>query len=115
MMSFINACRMFGQNRFGGRLDQFNRFDGYGRMGPGFMLIGLLIAVLIIVGIVLLIRAIVRSSKKNKGNIVSANPEAKQYFNASVSQAVQILDERLARGEIDTDEYRRRKDELLKS
>ena len=113
MMSFINACRMFGQDRFGGRLDQFNR-DGFGRMNPGFMWIGLLIAVLIIVGIVLLIRAIVRSSNKSKGNVVSAYPEAKQYFNASVSQAVQILDERLARGEIDTDEYRRRKDELLK-
>jgi uncharacterized membrane protein len=118
MMSFINACRLFGFDRFGGRFGQGDGFSRLGPMHPGFMLIGLLIAILVIVGAVFLIRALVRSSRKGP----SANQLAGQSgavppmvpVAPKPDKALQILDERLASGEIDTDEYRRRKDELLR-
>lgn len=114
MMSFFNACRMFGLDRFGGRAGLYNRF-GQNGMHPGFMVFGLLIAILVVVGIVLLIRALMHTSKKKHGiaDHVSTT-ETRPFVSTATSQAVQILDERLARGEINTDEYRRRKDELLR-
>jgi uncharacterized membrane protein len=118
MMSFINACRVFGFGRFGGRFDQGDGFSRLGPMHPGFMLIGLLIAILVIVGAVFLARALIRSSRKGHssdhlaGQSDAVSPVVPVSPNPG--KALQILDERLASGEIDTDEYRRRKDELLR-
>lgn len=115
MTSLITACRMFGLDNFGGRFDQFDRFGRMGSFHPGLMLVGLLIVVAIIVGIFFLVQALVRSSRKNTGtSTASMTPVVKPTAGLMNAQALQILDERLARGEIDTDEYRRRKDELLR-
>ena len=109
MMDFLNACRRFGSGLFDGRFDQGDRFDRFRTMFPGHWLIGLLVAALVVVGIVLLVRALVRSSQKGHSSSAVNDMTA-----ANNSKPLQILDERLARGEIDTEEYRRRKDELLK-
>lgn len=113
MMSFFNACRMIGLDRFGSRFNPGDRIGRMGFMSPGLWLAGLLIAILVIVGIVFLIRAIVRSGSASAPRNYGTQPPAAP-LSSSASQALQILDERLARGEIDTDEYRRRKDELLR-
>lgn len=113
MTSLITACRMFGLDRFSGRTNQFDRFGRMGSFHPGFMVVGLLIAIAVVVGIFFLVRALVRSSRNHNNTMsVPMTPEVKPTVGAINAQALQILDERLARGEIDTEEYRRRKDEL---
>lgn len=109
MMSYLNLelmnalCRF---NRFDWRGDRPDRFF---MMWPG-MLIGLVVLVLVIVGIVFLVRALVRSGRS--GNTPPAPPVPPVFPNDS--KALQILDERLARGEISPEEYRQRKEELQK-
>jgi len=104
-LSAINAICRF--NRFDWPRDRFDQFDRFFMMRPGMMIIGLIILVLVIVGIVFLIRALVRAGRNGKTPVVppTINPDSK---------ALQILDERLARGEISPEEYRQRKEELLK-
>ena len=122
MMNFFEFCRTGGLDRFGGRAGMMDRFGRVGYMGFGGWLVGLLIAALVVVGIVFLIRAIVRSSSKSSGapsgpmiqdssSFAGQNPHPYAALN---NPALKILDERFARGEIDAEEYRRRKDELLR-
>jgi putative membrane protein len=117
MMNFLNVCRIMG-DRFGNRFNQGEYFIRMRWMHPGAWLIGLLITALIITGIVLLIIALVRASRKSKkSGATTATSDQKPPvapIAPTAGQALQILDERLAKGEIDTDEYRRRKDELLR-
>jgi len=122
MMNFFEFCRTGGLDRFSGRSGMMDRFGRMGYMGFGGWLIGLLIAALVVVGIVFLIRAIVRSSAKSSGvpsSHVIQDPsnfanQVPPSFAALNNPALKILDERFARGEIDSEEYRRRKDELLR-
>ena len=106
MMNNFSGRGMMDFDRFGSRFDQMHSFN------PGMWLFGLLIAALVITAIVFLIIALVRYSRKNTGS-AQMNPPVTPAA-PFVGQALQILDERLARGEIDTDEYRKRKDELLR-
>ncbi|HAL74820.1 MAG TPA: hypothetical protein DCM45_07015 [Clostridiales bacterium] len=80
-------------------------------MRPGMMIVGLIVLVLVIVGIVFLVRALVHAGRNGK-NLVSTPPAPPSVM--ADNKALQILDERLARGEISPEEYRQRKDELLK-
>lgn len=106
MMNNFIGRGMMDFDRFGGRFDQM-RFGH-----PAMWLFGLFIAALVITAIVFLIIALVRYSKRNNssGDVKPPVAQVSPY----AGQALQILDERLARGEIDTEEYRRRKDELLR-
>lgn len=106
MMNYFSGRGMMDFDRFGSRFDQM-RFGH-----PGMWVVCFLITALVITAIVFLIIALVRNSRKNSG-AAQVNPPAAQA-SPYVGQALQILDERLARGEIDTDEYRKRKDELLR-
>jgi len=102
---FLNAfCDL---NRFNWPRDQFDR---YFMMRPGLMLAGLIVLVLVIVGIFFLVRALVRSGRSNNA---PPSPPAPPTFGAD-NKALQILDERLARGEISPEEYRQRKEELMR-
>jgi len=122
MMNFFEFCRVGGLDRFSGRAGMMDRFGRVGFMGFGGWLVGLLVAALVVVGIVFLIRAIVRSSAKSSGvpsGHVIQDPsnfanQAPPSYSALNNPALKILDERFARGEIDSEEYRRRKDELLR-
>jgi putative membrane protein len=81
-------------------------YDGWGDGGWGWgawLLMGLMM--LVFWGIVAaLVIYVVRS--------VSHRPEASTGGGASADQAMCILDERFARGEIDVDEYSQRRDVL---
>lgn len=90
-------------------------WDGTGGMGMGtwgvlMVIFWTLFLALIVVGIVLVVRA---TSPGSGGTAPPAHsaPGAYPAYPAG-SRAHQILDERFARGEIDEEEYRRRKDVL---
>jgi putative membrane protein len=117
MMNLFNACRTGGLDRFYDRFGPMGRFGRIGYMHPAMWLIGLLITAIVIVGIVLLVRALHRSSRRNGTGAAPAAHDAKSPADQGSNdpgQAVKILDERLARGEIEIEEYRSRKDELLR-
>lgn len=80
------------------------------------MLLGILLVVAIVtILIVLLVRASRQPSNTHRTSIdQSANHLSPQIGQqAEVKQALAILNERYARGEIDDDEYQRRKRQLL--
>jgi putative membrane protein len=84
-------------------------FDGAGRFGahPGARLLGLLLFVLLIALVIAAIVALVRhfSSGSGSGAGAASGPSA-------AAGAEELLAARLAKGEIDEDEYRRRRDAL---
>ena len=122
MTRYFEFCRNCGLDRFTDRFDRMDRFNRMGFMGLGGWLIGLLVLVLGIIGIVFLIRAIVRSSRRPSGNVPTSNgydatasaAQANPFVYPTSNNALRILDERFAKGEIDAEEYRKRKDELLR-
>jgi uncharacterized membrane protein len=118
VINFLNACRTGGLDRFHDRFGPMDRFGRIGYMHPAMWLIGLLITAIVIVGIVLLIRALHRSSRNKRAGAAPTtrdiNSPVDQVSNDR-SQAIKILDERFARGEIEIEEYRSRKDELLRN
>ncbi|MHB8962049.1 MAG: SHOCT domain-containing protein [Saccharofermentanales bacterium] len=95
--------------------DRFNRFDGIdgfcrNMAGPGWigMLVGgLLFLGLVVLGMVLLVRYA-------KNNSHSADHPAGGSISANTDNALKILNERYARGEINDDEYAAKKNELRK-
>ncbi len=121
MSNFYEFCRTCGLDRFDGRFDMMDRFNRTGFLGPGGWLIGLLVVILLIVGIIFLIRAIVRSSRRPSGPGPVSSPYDQSSTSfiaghsgfAAPSSAMRILDERFARGEIDSETYRKMKDELF--
>lgn len=85
--------------------------DGWG-MGAGgviWMVIMLAVLALIVVGIVLLVRGL--SGRNDYGQ--AGHPQGPPPSGAGPKTALQILEERYARGEIDQDEFLRRKQVLL--
>ena len=106
---YLNAFCDF--NRFSWPRDRFDRFF---LQRPAMMIFGLVILVLVIVGIVFLVRALVRSGRSS--NTTPPAPPSPPSPPAALieNKALQILDERLARGEISPEEYRQRKEELLR-
>lgn len=79
------------------------RDHGYGAMGWMWLPMALW-TLLAIAGLVVLILVIVRLLRHDSGH-VTASP-------ASTRSSMSILDERFARGEIDEDEYLRRRETL---
>ena len=78
----------------------YGRFGGYGQGGAGFiMMIPMLIILLLVIYFVY--KAISRKDVNLAVNRTSSN-------------AVDILNERFAKGEISEEEYRARKEQLLK-
>ena len=75
---------------------------GYGMMGWFGGIFSLIVWILIIVGLILLIKWLVQSTKTEPG------PSARQ-----TSSALEILKERYARGEIDKQEFEEKKKDLL--
>lgn len=107
----------FGRNNaydgFGCR-DLWNRMPGNGI----FMIIGgLLVLAVIVTIIVLLVRLAKRPAHYGLpmagSNQYPVQPSAPAGESPEVKQALIILNERYARGEIDDDEYQRRKQNLL--
>ena len=102
-----------------GAFDRFRNQDYGWMMGRGLlMLLGL---VLVIAIVTVLIVILVRLSKKTSGD--PANTRIQQYpvqppsgpgETAENRQALAILNERYARGEIDDDDYQRRRQNLLR-
>ena len=86
--------------------------DGMGFGGWWVMGIGMLILwAMVIAGIVLLVRwAAVGNSREAQPP--AARPGEQAFGASSLDQAQRILDERFARGEIDAEEYRLRRDVL---
>jgi len=80
-----------------------DRWERHGH-GRGRGVIVILLAILLIAAIVW---AIIATRRANATSPVAAAPAT-----AQASRAVAILDERFARGEIDVDEYRQRRDAL---
>lgn len=78
-----------------------NAVDGWQGMGGG-MGWGWLFLVLLVVGIVLLVMALVRGWSGGRGAPQATGP----------SQAREVLDQRYARGEINTEEYQDRLQQL---
>lgn len=99
--------------RFG--FDRFDRFDGLGGFcrhmgglgGIGMFVGGLLVLGLVVLGIVLLVRYARNNSH------AAVHPSA-GIPSANVDSALQILNERYARGEVSDEEYATKKAELRK-
>ena len=90
--------------------DGFDGFDRFGHMswigGGIMMLVGLAVLALLVVGVI----ALVRGSHMRHGGHQDIHAG---QSNSSI-QAMNILDERYARGEINDEEYQRKKAELRK-
>jgi putative membrane protein len=85
--------------------------DGWG-MGAGgviWIVVMLAVLVLIVVGIVLLVRGL--SGRRDYGQ--AGYPQGPPPGSPGPKTALQILEERYARGEIDQDEFLRRRHDLL--
>mgnify|MGYP002390973205 CR=1 FL=1 len=85
--------------------------DGWG-MGAGgviWMVVMLAVLAFIVVGIVLLVRGL--SGRHDYGQ--AGYPPGPPPAGAGPKTALQILEERYARGEIDQDEFLRRRQDLL--
>jgi putative membrane protein len=82
--------------------------------GDGWGIIGMLLSVLfmaaIVVGVVFVVRALQHGSSHAAGFPVT--PSAPYVQTPAASAALQVLDERYARGEIDREEYLARKQDL---
>ncbi len=82
--------------------------DGWGAAGEAFMVIVMLAAVaLVVVGVILLVRGL--SGQNHNGQSASPGSVAPP----STSRALQILEERYARGEIEREDYLQHKQDLL--
>lgn len=107
--------RGYGYGMMGGR-GWDNGFDcpmlGFGGGGWLAMLAGLALAAVLVV---LLVVVLVRAAGRRHGMKANANAQAGTGFgpHSSADAALAILNERYARGEIDDEEYQRRKSQLL--
>lgn len=90
--------------------DGFDGFDRFGHMswigGGIMMLVGLAILVLLVIGVIALFRG--SHMRHNGHSDVNAGQSSGSI------QAMNILDERYARGEINDEEYQRKKAEIRK-
>jgi putative membrane protein len=85
--------------------------DGWGAAGEALMVIVMLAALaLIVVGFLLLVRGL--SGQGHNGPTAPPGPVG-PVGPPTMSSALQILEERYARGEIERDDYLRRKQDLL--
>lgn len=80
--------------------------DGWGLIG---ILLSLLFLAAIVVGVVLVVRALQRGSSNAPGSSAPSPPDAQTL---APGAALRVLDERYARGEIDREEYLMRKQDL---
>ncbi len=82
--------------------------SAWGDAGGGIMVVVMLVAAaLVVVGIVLLVRGI--SGRDHVRSSASSAPP----FGSGSSRALQVLEERYARGEIQREEFLQRKQDLL--
>jgi len=82
--------------------------NGWGAAGEALMVIVMLaVLALIVVGIILLVRGL--SGPNQSAQNLPPGPPPPQ----STSKALQVLEERYARGEIDREEFLQRKQDLL--
>jgi putative membrane protein len=81
--------------------------NGWGIIG---MLLSLVFLAAIVVGVVLVVRALQHGSNHAAGFPVT--PSAPDVQTPATAAALQVLDERYARGEIDREEYLMRKQDL---
>jgi len=100
-----------------GFFDRFRAQDYGWMVGRGLlMLLGILLVVAIVtILIVLLVRAGRQPANMHRTSIDQSvsHPSTQIGQQAEIKQALAILNERYARGEIDDDEYKRRKSQLL--
>lgn len=100
-----------------GIFDRFRANDYSWMVGRGLlMLLGILLVVAIVITlIVLLVRASRQPTNTHRTSVDPnvSHPSAQLGQQAETRQALTILNERYARGEIDDDEYQRRKSRLL--
>ena len=85
---------------------------GHGMDSAGvlWMVVGLAVLVLIVVGVVLLVRGLSeRQGTGQAGGLPDAGPSA----GSGASSALQVLEDRYARGEIDRKEFLQRKQDLI--
>jgi|GEM_PF-342825 len=87
-----------------------NRHMGFG--GGLFMICGLILLGLLILGIVALARH--RNTSQTTHNVQPNQPAAGSASQQDTGSAFTILNERYARGEINEEEYNRKKTELRK-
>lgn len=81
--------------------------------GPAGALLALLLFVVIIAVIALLVTLVVRRRSRFAHQFVGGpRPGVRMGPSATNAEALRILDDRFARGEIDADEYRERRDIL---
>jgi putative membrane protein len=91
---------------------RFVRIDGsFGPSGPFAALLGLLLFVLVIALLALLVTLVIRRSRFAH-RFAGTAPVPLRTWHSSTSDALRILDERFARGEIDAEDYRTRRDLL---
>jgi len=82
--------------------------DGWGGAGAAVMVVIMLaVLALIVVGIVFLVRGLTRHDQ------VQAAPPQQPVAGPSGGRALQVLEERYARGEIQREEFVQRKQDLL--
>ena len=77
---------------------------GYGFDGMGYYGLGFIWQIIWLVVIIAVIYLVINALSQNRGSSNSGGE----------SRALRILDERFARGEIDAEEYRKLKEELLR-
>jgi uncharacterized membrane protein len=118
MMDIFRGGRIGGFDPNSGQISGFGRICRMGFASPWMWLLCIAVMALVVVGIVFLVRAIIKSSRKAKMTGTAQAPgEGNQTIptvSNYASQALQILNERFARGEIDLEEYGSRKEALLK-
>jgi putative membrane protein len=83
----------------------------FGSNGPFAALFGLLLFVVVIALVALLITLLIRRSRFSH-RFAGTAPMPIRAWHSSTSDALRILDERFARGEIDAEDYRTRRDLL---
>ncbi|MGC2174015.1 MAG: SHOCT domain-containing protein [Acidimicrobiales bacterium] len=83
----------------------------FGANGPFAALLALLLFVVVIALVALLITLFIRRSRFAH-RFAGAAPMPIRTWHSSASDALRILDERFARGEIDAEDYRTRRDLL---
>jgi putative membrane protein len=81
----------------------------FGPRGPLGLFIGLVVFLIVIAAVALLVTLVVRKSRFAHHLATGTGPHT---HTSSTSDALRILDERFARGEIDAADYRERRDLL---